>query len=264
MLCIDDPALIESGGVWSPVAPEAGPDDLAYVIYTSGSTGRPKGVMIAHRGLCNLALAQSEAFGIRARSRVLQFASFSFDASVSEIFTALVSGATLVMGTREELLPGPNLARFLRTRRVNVATIPPSLLRLLPEADYPDLETLISAGEACTADLVERSAPGRRFINAYGPTEATVCATLGECQASTGRSPDIGRPLRNTRALILDGHLEPVPIGVVGELFVGGVGVALGYLNRPELIDERFLADPFSGEPGSRLYPNGRPRALSE
>ena len=155
--CVDDPALFDLGDIWSSAVPEAGPDDLAYVIYTSGSTGRPKGVMIAHRGLSNLAQAQSEAFGITAGSRVLQFASFSFDASVSEIFTALVSGATLVMGSREELLPGAHLARFLKTQRVNVATIPPSLLRLLPEGEeFPDLETLVSAGEACTADLVER------------------------------------------------------------------------------------------------------------
>ena len=104
-----------------------------------------------------------------------------------------------------------------------MATIPPSLLRLLPEEEFPDLETLVSAGETCTADLVERWAAGRRFINAYGPTEATVCATLGQCLASTGGPPDIGRPLKNTRAYILDGCLEPVPIGVVGELCIGGV-----------------------------------------
>ena len=233
------------------------PEDLAYVIYTSGSTGRPKGVMIAHRGLCNLALAASKALGITSQTRVVQLASFSFDASVWEIFTALVSGAALVLGTREELLPGPKLASFLRGRRVSVATIPPSLLRLLPAKDLPDLKTVVSAGEACSADLVESWAPGRRFINAYGPTETTVCATLGECTSGSGRRPDIGTPLGNMRVYILDAQLEPVPVGVVGELCVGGVGVALGYLNRPELTAERFIVDPFSSKPGSRIYRTG-------
>ncbi|HEY5954559.1 MAG TPA: amino acid adenylation domain-containing protein, partial [Terrimicrobiaceae bacterium] len=257
LICVDDAVSAESDDDAVTSISEVGPNDPAYVIYTSGSTGHPKGVLIAHRGLINL-VAQNEAFGIRAQSRVLQFASLSFDASVWEIFTTLCSGATLVMGSREELLPGPALAQFLKTRRVNVALIPPSLLRLLPPIEeFPDLETLVSGGEVCTTELVQRWAPGRRFLNAYGPTEATVCVTLGECRACTDSPPDIGRPLKNMRAYILSDCLEPVPIGVPGELCIGGVGVAIGYLNRPELSAERFVADPFANEPGDRIYRTG-------
>src|SRR5262249_44905117 len=150
-------------------------DNLAYVIYTSGSTGRPKGVMVAHEGLFNLVEAQREAFRLGDRSRVLQFASLSFDASVSEIFTTLTAGGCLYVYQQESLMPGDGLVRVLGDDQITTLTLPPTALAVLKEDELFDLQTVISAGEACTAEIVERWARGRRFLDAYGPTEATVC-----------------------------------------------------------------------------------------
>ncbi|MCC5610235.1 amino acid adenylation domain-containing protein [Nostoc sp. CHAB 5834] len=220
------------------------PDNLAYIIYTSGSTGKPKGVLLAHRGLCNLATAQIQAFDIRPDSRVLQFASLSFDASISEIFMALVAGATLCLATTDALLPGANLLRLLRDRAITTVTLPPSVLAVLPVEELPALQTIIVAGEACSADIVARWGRDRRFFNAYGPTEGTVCATIAEC-TDTQNQPSIGRPIANTQVYILDRHLQPVPIGVPGELYIGGIGLAQAYLNRPDLTQEKFIPNPF-------------------
>ncbi|HEX8321344.1 amino acid adenylation domain-containing protein, partial [Longimicrobium sp.] len=237
--------------------PERGvsPDQLAYVIYTSGSTGTPKGVMVPHRGVPNLAYAQARRFGIDGTSRVLQFASFSFDAAVAELFDALLTGATLVMAPREALLPGLELLETLRRGRVTVATLPPSVLGILAPDDLPELRTVVSAGEAVDAATVERWSVGRAFVNAYGPTEATVCAASAACEAD-GRAPAIGRPLENVRVYVLDAAGQPAPAGVPGELYVGGVGVARGYLGRPGLTAERFVPDAF-GVAGGRLYRTG-------
>ncbi|MCP4702330.1 MAG: amino acid adenylation domain-containing protein [Gammaproteobacteria bacterium] len=232
------------------------PENLSYVIYTSGSTGRPKGVAIAHRGVCNLAVAQARAFNIQPDSCILQFASFCFDASVSEIFMALCSGARLCLGTMENLLPGPSLTRLLQTQAVTHATFPPSALAVLPAEDFPALRAVIVAGEDCPPALAEQWSKGLRFFNAYGPTETTVCATIAECTGSS-RKPPIGRPIDNTRVYILDPRLQPVPIGVPGELHISGVGLARGYLNRPELTEEKFIPDPFSGEADAHLYKTG-------
>ncbi len=219
------------------------PDHSAYIIYTSGSTGKPKGVLLAHKGLCNLVTAQILAFDVQPDSRVLQFASICFDASVSEIFMALVGGATLCLISSDTLLNPTKLLRLLGDRAITTATLPPSVLTMLPEAELPALKTLIVAGEACTPDLVARWANRCRFFNAYGPTEATVCATIAECTNIQGQPP-IGRPLANTQVYILDRHLQPVPIGVSGELYIGGIGLAKGYLNRPDLTDEQFIPHP--------------------
>jgi len=231
------------------------PDNLAYVIYTSGSTGRP--TMLRHRGLCNLTDAQRRAFGIRPGSRILQFSPFSFDASVWETFMALRNGATLCLARQETLASAQDLVQLLREQRITNATLPPTMLRVLPVEDLPAFETIISAGEACTAELVERWSPGRDFFNAYGPTETTVCASMHLCADQEPEGPPIGRPIANTRLYILDRNLQPVPVGVPGELCIGGVSVGRGYLNRPELTAERFIPDPFSGEPGARLYRTG-------
>jgi amino acid adenylation domain-containing protein len=247
---------------WEKVAEEseenpeggAGPDGLAYVIYTSGSTGRPKGVMVEHRGLCNMVAAQISAFGMDDGCRVLQFASFGFDASVSEVFTALLSGASLHVADRESLMPGPALLRLLREREITTVTLPPSVLAVMPPDDLPSLETVIAAGEDCPRETAARwAAGGRRLLNAYGPTEATVCATVAELD---GDRVTIGRPIANTQVYILDSHLRPAPVGVYGELHVGGDGLARGYLNRPGLTAEKFIANPFGGA-GSRLYKTG-------
>ena len=157
------------------------PDHLAYVIYTSGSTGKPKGVLVEHCGLCNLALAQSRTFNVKQDSRVLQFASLNFDASISEIVMALISGASLYLAAQDALLPGTPLLQILREQAITTVTLPPSVLVNLPDNTLTALRTIIVAGESCSADLVARWAPGRRFFNAYGPTETTVCATIAEC-----------------------------------------------------------------------------------
>jgi len=232
-------------------------DNLAYAIYTSGSTGRPKGVLLQHRGLTNLALAQAKVFGVSQTTRVLQFASFSFDAAVSEIFKTLLSGATLVLANAESLLPVMPLLNLLREQRITMVTLPPSVLAVLPNDDLPDLRTVISAGEACSAEIAASwSSGGRRFLNAYGPTEITVCATCTEPLDGNSK-PSIGKPIANTESYVLDSNLEPVPTGVIGELYIGGAGVARGYLGRPELTAERFVPHPFPREAGQRLYRTG-------
>jgi amino acid adenylation domain-containing protein len=232
-------------------------DGLAYVIFTSGSTGRPKGVLVTHRGVPNVIRQLIARFGLEGGGgRVLQFASFAFDAAVPEVFTALLSGGTLVLGTREELHAGPALATTLRRERIRVAILPPAVLAVLEPGELPALRTVVSAGEAVGPATVERWGAGRTFINAYGPTETTVGPACTPCRAD-GRTPPIGRPFANVRAYVLDAGGEPSPVGVPGELHVGGVGVARGYLGRPGQTAERFVPDPFSGHPGARLYRTG-------
>ena len=233
------------------------PENLAYVIYTSGSTGKPKGTMLRHRGLSNLTETQRRAFGIKGGSRVLQFSPFSFDASVWETFMALANGATLCLARQETLASGPDLVRLMRREGVTNVTLPPSVLAVLPTEELPELETVISAGEACSAELVARWAPGRDFFNAYGPTETTVCASMCLCDENDPHNPPIGRPIANTQLYILDQNLQPVPVGVPGELHVGGVSLGRGYLNRPELTTDKFIPNPFSNEPEARLYKTG-------
>ncbi|MCC6697285.1 MAG: amino acid adenylation domain-containing protein [Candidatus Hydrogenedentes bacterium] len=233
------------------------PEHLAYVIYTSGSTGRPKGALLEHRGLCNLVEAQTHAFGVTEDSRVLQFASMSFDASVSEVFMALCTGATLCLARQETLAAADDLARLLREERITTVTLPPSILKVLPASEFPDLRTVIAAGERCTASVVNQWAPGRAFFNAYGPTETTVCASIAMCEAPVDHDPPIGRPMANMQLYVLDQEMRAVPVGVPGELYIGGAGLARGYWNRPELTEERFVANPFSGEAGARLYRTG-------
>ncbi|MEH2027052.1 amino acid adenylation domain-containing protein [Nostoc sp.] len=230
---------------------------LANVIYTSGSTGKPKGVMVEHSGLCNLAQAQIQAFGLDCDSRVLQFASFSFDACISEILMAFGSGATLYLGTKDSLMPGMPLIDRLKDDGITHITLPPSALAVLPQEELPTLQTIIVAGEACPIELMRQWATGRNFFNAYGPTEASVCAAIAKCTPQDQKI-SIGRPIDNTQIYILDQNLQPVPVGVPGELYIGGAGLARGYLNRPELTQEKFIPNPFSGSRGGeRIYKTG-------
>jgi hypothetical protein len=148
------------------------------------------------------------------------------------------------------------MIEFLQHHAITHLTGPPSVLTLLPDQELPDLRVLIVAGEACSGELVHRWSSGRRFFNAYGPTEATVWSTVAECE-DDGQKPSIGRPIINTSVYILDERLQPVPAGITGELFIGGIGLARGYLNRPELTAQRFVPHPFSTEPGARLYKTG-------
>ena len=253
--------------VWSQIAQnnqdnptsEAKAFHLANVIYTSGSTGRPKGVMVEHKGLCNLAQAQIQTFGLTSDSRILQFASFSFDASIWEVVMALGSGGTLYLGTKDSLLPGKPLIERLRDYSITHITLPPSALAVIPVEELPALQTIIVAGEACPAELIKQWSIGRNFFNAYGPTEATVCATIAKCNDDEKIS--IGKAIANTQVYILDENLQPVPVGVPGELHIGGVGLARGYLNRPELTQEKFITNPFNNSKfkiqNSKLYKTG-------
>ncbi len=234
----------------------AAPDNLAYAIYTSGSTGQPKGVLVAHRGLCNVIQAKIRTYGVRPDSCVLQFVAFSFDVSVAEVFSALVAGARLCLGTPNSLLPGHAMVELMERQGVTTILLPPSVLGALPAAELPALHSIIVGGETCSAEIVARWAPGRRFFNTYGPTEATICNTIVECVAD-GKRPNIGRPIANTQIYLLDRHMQPVPVGVAGEMHIGGVGLARGYHRRPDLTAERFIPNPFSDEAGARLYKTG-------
>ncbi|MFN7945820.1 MAG: amino acid adenylation domain-containing protein [Blastocatellia bacterium] len=244
LLCLDTE--------WPRIAPESAanvvsevrPHHLAYVIYTSGSTGQPKGTLLEHRNLCNFTMVALEQFAITPESRVLQFASFSFDASVSEIVMALCGGARLVLARRETLTSPDTLAELLRREKITTVTLPPSLLAALSPDNLPALTTVVSAGESCAWEVAERWAEGRRFLNGYGPTEATVGSSY---YFYKGRRDDaatvpIGGPVSNAQMYVLDARQQPVPVGVPGELYIGGAGVARGYLHRPELTAEKFIA----------------------
>src|SRR6202007_1543169 len=233
----------------NPKVPELKSSHLAYVIYTSGSTGKPKGVLVEHRNALNLVCWTTEALKLGSESRVLQFASLSFDASVWELLMALGSGAALYLPTAQER-QGSALLDYVSAKGLTHALLPPALLQsnTEPERWAQALPTLILGGEAPSRELLKALAPGATtLLNAYGPTEIAVCATLWRCPKDFDSGPiSIGRPNANTQIYILDPQGQPVPLGVIGELYIGGAGVARGYLNRPELTRERFLPDPFS------------------
>nr|MDZ8004741.1 amino acid adenylation domain-containing protein [Nostoc sp. DedSLP05]MDZ8101218.1 amino acid adenylation domain-containing protein [Nostoc sp. DedSLP01] len=229
---------------------------LANVIYTSGSTGKPKGVMVEHRGLVNLAQAQIQSFSVDSSSRVLQFASLSFDACIWEILMSWGAGATLYLGTKDSIMPGLPLMERLRDDGITHVTLPPSALAVLPTEELPELQTIVVAGEACPAELIKKWSVGRNFFNAYGPTEASVCATIAKCTPQDEKIT-IGRPIANAQIYILDSQLQPVPMGVPGEMYIGGAGLARGYLNRTDLTQEKFIPHPFSDQAHSRLYKSG-------
>ncbi|MBX9857267.1 MAG: amino acid adenylation domain-containing protein, partial [Gemmatimonadaceae bacterium] len=250
-VCVD--ALLREG-VDVRVNAAVTPRTAAYVIYTSGSTGRPKGVVVEHYGFASLAAAQAEHLDVRPDSRVLQFAVPGFDASVWELLMALASGAALIVPPNVAR-GGDELALFLQRHQVTHATLPPVVLSTVSTLT-PSLASLIVAGEACSPDLVARWSDGRHFVNAYGPTETTVCATMSEPLVASVSAPPIGRPIRNARTYVLDEVLSPVPVGVVGELYVGGAGLARGYWGEAGQTASHFVADPF-GAAGARLYRTG-------
>ncbi|WP_159042708.1 non-ribosomal peptide synthetase [Streptomyces curacoi] len=251
-LVLDERAYAEPPLVTGELAPSA----AAYVIHTSGSTGRPKGVVVPHTGLTALAQGLVAALALDADSRVLQLGSPAFDISVAELCLAFGSGGTLVVPP-EGPLAGQELADVLTGRRISCALLPPSVLATVPAGEYPQLRALAVGAEACPPDLVARWAVGgRRFHNAYGPSECTVAATVSGPLTGDGTAPPIGGPLPGTRVYVLDERLRPVPPGVCGELYLAGPGVAYGYLGRPGLTAERFVADP-CGAPGERMYRTG-------
>jgi amino acid adenylation domain-containing protein len=264
VICLDtDWERIASNHRSNP-AEVTGPGNLAYVIYTSGSTGRPKGAMNTHRGICNRLLWMQDQYGLGEADRVLQKTPFSFDVSVWEFFWPLRVGARLVVADPGGQRDAAYLVKLIRKQGITVLHFVPSMLRVfLREPGVEKCESLrhvICSGEALPYDLQEqffRLLPSQ-LHNLYGPTEAAVDVTHWTCRRGDGRKVvPIGRPVANTQIYILDCHLEPVPVGVVGELHIGGVQVGRGYHKRPELTAERFIPDPFSKDPEARLYKTG-------
>jgi amino acid adenylation domain-containing protein/thioester reductase-like protein len=243
---------------------EATADDLAYVIYTSGSTGKPKGVMIPHRGICNRLLWMQETYRLSERDRVLQKTPFSFDVSVWEFFWPLLTGAGLVVARPGGHRDSAYLVKLIAEQQVSTLHFVPPMLQVFLEE--PGLETcdslkrVICSGEALPFELQERffARLSAELHNLYGPTEASVDVTFWACEReSERRFVPIGRPIANTQIYILDPQLSPVPVGVPGELHIGGIGLARGYLHRPDLTAEKFIPDPFANEAGARLYKTG-------
>jgi amino acid adenylation domain-containing protein len=230
-------------------------DQLAYVVYTSGSTGRPKGVQVRHGGVLNLVIGQEPVFGT-GHEPVLWFASFGFDGAVPEMWVPLAAGRTVVVATAPERAEPHRLARLVRARAIGPVTLPPSLLKLFQPGMLDGVGTLATGGERLEPGLAAAWRARHRMVNLYGPTETTVCATVAEVDPQADGAPPIGAPVTNARAYVVDQRLEPAPVGVPGELLVGGAGVARGYAGRPALTAERFVADPFAGD-GSRAYRTG-------
>jgi amino acid adenylation domain-containing protein len=229
---------------------------LAYIIYTSGSTGKPKGTLIRHTGLYNLALAQIDMFAVKPNSRVLQFASISFDAAISECAMALCAGAALVIIKKEVTQSAEKLNAIVKEAVITHVTLPPVLLPLMNLQDWKSVETLAVAGEACPQIQADKWSLGRRFINAYGPTETTVCASMGLYRPSEAVL-HIGNPINNTQLYVVNDFNQLQPIGVAGELLVGGVGLAVGYLNQPELNAAKFVYNDFPDIGVTRVYKTG-------
>jgi amino acid adenylation domain-containing protein/non-ribosomal peptide synthase protein (TIGR01720 family) len=230
--------------------------EVAYVIFTSGSTGEPRAVMVEHGGFVNMSLGQIAAFGLNETDRVVQFASPSFDASLANIFMALFAGGTVLLPPPSVLQSLPAFLDYLADSGATTVTLPPTYLRALEHAPLAGIRTLISAGEAAPPPEMSHYAARIATYNAYGPTEFSVCATTHAVRsdgADATRVP-IGRPLPNTSLHILDARLRPVPIGIDGEIYLGGLGVARGYQNEPDQTAARFIRDP---ETGARLYRTG-------
>jgi amino acid adenylation domain-containing protein len=240
------------------------PRNLAYLIYTSGSTGQPKGVMIEHRGLIASTLARTTVYKPSFGAVFLLLSSVAFDSSVAGIFGTLTTGGALCLPGRKAVVDPHVISRLLIENKVTSVLLVPSLARLvLPQVaklGYEQLRQVIVAGEVCPAKLVQEvtsAFTAVELFNEYGPTEATVWAAVHRCSSDDIDPVPIGFPISNTRIYLLDAHGEPVPLGAVGEMYIGGMGVARGYLNLAKLTDERFLLDPFAGKPGARMYKTG-------
>ncbi|MCP5052203.1 MAG: amino acid adenylation domain-containing protein, partial [bacterium] len=256
-LCSPLPGMMENAKIRIPAhfthQSISCPTTLAYIIYTSGSTGKPKGVMIEHGSVVNLALSQTKRFNIDETERVLQFSSISFDASVEQVFIALFSGAVLVLVDKETLLDGSGFGKFLLDQSITHLHAVPSFLETITIKTPSPLRRIISGGDVCSVALAKRLSgyPGCEFYNEYGPTETTVTSIqlkVEDIDETMPRLP-IGKPIDNTTVYVLDKWLNPVPIGIAGELYIGGHGVARGYLNRPEFTAKQFTKS-FTGVQG--------------
>ncbi|MCH2195462.1 non-ribosomal peptide synthetase [Kordia sp.] len=243
----------------APVEVTVQPENLAYIIYTSGSTGTPKGVMLEHKTVVNLAYAQIQEFGITAEENILQSSSITFDASVEQMFIALLSGAKLSVASKALLLDTERLADYIENNAITHIHSVPSFLKLIPRRNYSALKRVISGGDNCSVELAKSWAQNNvRFYNEYGPTETTITAIESyyteDMVARRGDMP-IGKPLSNYRVYILDEFLNIAPVGVMGEICISGDVLARGYLNLPEVTAEKFIDNPF--ENGKKLYKTG-------
>lgn len=259
IICLDVHEAVLAQQQKSNVVSVVTSNNLAYVIYTSGSAGKPKGVQILHRAVVNFLLAMRREPGLSAEDTWLAITTLSFDIAALELFLSLIVGARVLVVSRETAADGAALAELLMRARVTVMQATPVTWRLLLAADWPgkpDLK-ILCGGEALPLDLAQQLLSRAASLwNMYGPTEATIWSTL--CQIKPGEEViSIGRPIANTQVYLLDLQLQPVPVGVPGELYIGGDGLARGYLNRPELTAEHFVCHPFSDEPGARLYKTG-------
>lgn len=236
---------------------ELNSNDLTYVIYTSGSTGEPKGVMIEQHAIVNTLLAQIDGFEVNANSIGLQFASFSFDASVSETFIILLAGGTLCIVNEQDRKDPKALAQFISDHAVNMATLPPSYLSKI-DLNTIGLDKLITAGEVANVEKALEFLESGTFYNAYGPTEASICGTLFRLEKKEDilfNNVPIGKPIANTSIYVLNENEQLLPDGVVGEICIGGAGIASGYLNRQALTNEKFGSNPYVK--GERIYKTG-------
>ena len=249
---VNDPAIDSqpSTGLPHPAA-----EDIAYLIYTSGTTGTPKGVAVTHTGIADLVSTHAERLAITPESRILQFAPLIFDMSVGNMWWALLTGAAAVIPGNAQALPGKELTDLMARHNVTHAKFTPSTLAALPADQLCGL-TLITGGEVCTEELVDRYADVATLVNEYGPTETTVDVTIGYPLAAGSGTAPIGSPVSGAALFVLDGWLRPVPAGVVGELYVAGRMVASGYWRRPAMTASRFVACPFGGS-GARMYRTG-------
>ena len=258
VLCEDTHAPA-AGNVAPGVYDNVGGEDLAYVLYTSGSTGRPNGVAVPHRAVVNLLSSMQREPGFSARDGLLAVTTMSFDIAALEVFLPLINGGRVILADRDTASDPWQLAALIRQSDCTMVQATPATWRGLIEAGWSGHEglTLLCGGEALPRELAEQLLDGgARLWNVYGPTETTIWSTQHLVTAGSGPVP-IGRPIGNTRTYILDGLRNPVPVGIPGDLYIGGTGVAHGYLQRPELTAERFIADPFSGDPDAHLYRTG-------
>ena len=235
------------------------PNEVAYVIYTSGSTGNPKGVMIEHKAVLNAVLAQIDTYDITNNCKAVQFTSFSFDVSISEIFNILLTGSSLFIATEEMRNDPVLLEKYIEENTINLATLPPSYFQVMKPEKLKSLNKLITGGEASDYEkVVPLLSDGFNFYNSYGPTETSICVTVFKMTNTTllgSQVIPIGKPTPNTQILILSESLELMPVGSIGEICIGGSQLALGYLNRPDLTSEKFIENPF--KKGEKLYRTG-------
>ena len=265
VVCVDSHWAVIAREITTAPKTDVAPSNLAYMIYTSGSTGKPKGAMNTHRGICNRLLWMQDAYQLTADDRVMQKTPFSFDVSVWEFFWPLLTGARLIVARPEGHRDSAYLMELIKAQQITTLHFVPSMLQVfLREPGVENCRTLrrvICSGEALSFELQElffSCLPDTELHNLYGPTEAAVDVTYWACERQSKlQMVPIGHPIANIQMYVLDSHLQPVPVGMAGELHIGGVGLARGYHNRPELTAEKFIHDPFSAEPGARLYKTG-------